>query len=121
MEDKDPELVKVWWHSHGNGACFWSGIDSSTIELFNNSWMVSIVGNRLGDYKARVDIYEPVRVSVDELPLEVHIPELEPDPGLELAIVDEINKKVRVKKWVYRGYQGSKWVYRGYQGSKWES
>jgi hypothetical protein len=87
----DPETLKLWWHSHGNGGCFWSGTDTSTIELFKNEWMISIVGNRQGDYQTRVDLYNPFRVSIDKIKLQLFQPV---DEVLREQLREEINSKV---------------------------
>ena len=87
----NPESLKLWWHSHVNAGCFWSGTDEATIERFSNGWMLSIVGNKLGEYKARVDLYEPFRITIDELPLTVAYPI---DKGLRVKVEDEIKEKV---------------------------
>jgi uncharacterized OsmC-like protein len=57
--------------------------------------MLSIVGNKDGDYLARVDVYNPIRVTVDELKVETYI---EREQELDTQIYFEIKRKVKVKK-----------------------
>lgn len=67
---KDPERIKFWWHSHAHMGAFWSGTDEATIERFNNMWMISMVSNKRGEYLARLDVFDPLRHTV-ELPMVV--------------------------------------------------
>jgi hypothetical protein len=92
VETKD---IKLWWHSHAGGCSFWSHTDEDTIDKLGNSWMLSIVGNKDGDYLARVDVYNPIRVTVDELKVETYI---EREQELDTQIYFEIKRKVKVKK-----------------------
>jgi len=92
QEGRDPELIKVWWHSHADMGCFWSSIDDSTIEKFKNEWMIAIVGNHHGEYKVRVDLYSPVRVVIDDLQLEVVVDD--PDEEMRAEVEAEIAAKV---------------------------
>lgn len=67
----NPEEYKLWWHSHVNGGCHWSQTDEDTCDRFKNGWMLSVVANKHGEYLARLDIYEPVRITLDRLQFEV--------------------------------------------------
>ena len=64
----------VWWHSHANGGTFWSGQDESCINELGKSLcaggniprpILSIVVNKKRGYLARVDIFKPVRFTVE--------------------------------------------------------
>jgi hypothetical protein len=92
---QDPSRFKLWWHSHVYGECFWSSTDEATCGRFNNDWMVSVVGNKYGKYRCRLDLFNPCRVTIDQLPLEV----FDPVPAdFRKAIEAEIATKVRRKK-----------------------
>jgi hypothetical protein len=95
-EGIDPNKVKLWWHSHANNHCFWSDIDDSTIDLFNNGWMISIVGNHMDTYLTRVDLYEPIRVGINEVKLKTY---LELGDEFKKGIQAEIQTKVIPKKY----------------------
>jgi hypothetical protein len=58
-EDIDPSALRVWWHSHGREAPFWSGQDEQTIEGFAPSAMVSVVIDHRQRRLARLDRYQP--------------------------------------------------------------
>ena len=74
----EPEKVRAWIHSHGNLSVFWSAQDDSCIEgLANESYLVSIVVNKRHEIRCRVDFFEPVRLTLDEVPLEVRVPALD--------------------------------------------
>lgn len=92
------EKVKLWWHSHVNMPVFWSNVDTATIDTLDTeqadeNWWLSIVGNKAGLRKARVDIYEPHRMFMDDLSIEMGL-----DLELKESIIKEIEEKVTVKK-----------------------
>src|SRR5262245_36277827 len=58
-EGVDPSGLRVWWHSHGREAPFWSGQDEQTIEGFAPAPMVSLVGDHRQRRLARLDRYRP--------------------------------------------------------------
>jgi hypothetical protein len=58
-EDVDPSGLRVWWHSHGREAPFWSGQDEQTIEGFAPVPMVSVVIDHRQRRLARLDRYQP--------------------------------------------------------------
>lgn len=101
------ELLKLWWHSHADMGVFWSGQDDSTIENFKNSWMLSVVANKKGEYLARLDFWEPFRMTLDDCPFFearfVH-------PDLQAEWKKEVEEKVKKPSVVSRvvwsqGYQ----------------
>jgi hypothetical protein len=102
-QGKDPSKLKVWWHSHPWGGLFWSGTDTASIDAFNNGWMISIVGCHKGNYKSRLDLYTPFRMTVDDLPLTIHLEE--PDEAFHAAIQAEIVEKVREKVATFHPWQ----------------
>ena len=85
------DQLRAWVHSHGTLDVFWSTQDDSTIEdLAGDPYLVSIVVNKSGLVKARVDLFKPVRITVDDIPVEV----LVPDMGLESQCEKEFKDKV---------------------------
>ena len=58
-EGVDPSALRVWWHSHGREAPFWSGQDEQTIEGFAPVPMVSVVIDHRQRRLARLDRYRP--------------------------------------------------------------
>ncbi len=86
---------KVWWHSHVNMEAYFSPTDISTIEMSSEfPYLVSIVTNKRGEDRARIDMYEPLRVT---LPVELELT-LEEDKKLKEICQLEIIEKVR-KQW----------------------
>lgn len=100
-EGRNPGDLKVWWHSHVNMSCFWSGTDAETIETFKNDWFISIVGNKSGIYRARLDLFEPFRYCFDELTLAIMVP---PMPEMKEAVEAEIKEKVKRKTYPIQSY-----------------
>ena len=89
-EDIDPSSLKLWWHSHVNMDVFWSPTDQNTIGKFSKEWMVSIVSNKQDKFKVRLDIFSPIRITLDDLPFTVEYNKVNND-----AIQAEINEKVQ--------------------------
>lgn len=57
--DQDPAALRVWWHSHGREASFWSGQDEHTIEGFAPVPMISLVIDHKQRRLARLDRFDP--------------------------------------------------------------
>ena len=100
--------IHLWWHSHVNMTVFWSQTDHDNIsDLKGMGWLLSIVGNKKGEWKARLDVYTPFRITLDDLPIQIY----EPVAGeLHADCRAEIEAKVRLRTY---GAQGS---HLGYQG-----
>lgn len=83
--------LRAWIHSHASMDVFWSRTDEDCIEgLHGDPYTVSVVVNRKGDVRARVDVFQPVRFVIDELPLQLRVPDL----GLEESCKAEFMTKV---------------------------
>ena len=68
---EDIAAYRVWWHSHVNMEAFFSTIDTGTIDTSTEfPYLISIVGNKRGEFKSRIDIFQPLRFT-QELTLEV--------------------------------------------------
>jgi len=93
-EGKDPATVRVWWHSHADMENFWSRTDKDTIaSCFLSDFMITMVGNKKGRLKVRLNIYKPSPVVIDYPPVELGA---SVDPELRAEAQAEIGKKVRV-------------------------
>ena len=91
MEDKDIGKLKLWWHTHAAMSVFWSGTDDNTIDGFRNTWMLSIVTNKAGNILGRIDIYNPIRITMNVDIIRV----AEVDQTMVEAVRAEIASKVR--------------------------
>ena len=72
LEDEgiDSGTLKFWFHSHGNLDVFWSSTDEDCIAgLANDNYFVSLVVNKAGDSLSRLDLFRPVRVTIDNVPI----------------------------------------------------
>ncbi|MDZ4338927.1 MAG: hypothetical protein U1B94_01765 [candidate division NC10 bacterium] len=99
-QGRDPALIRVWWHSHADADVHWSLTDQKTIKGFLGDYLISIVGNKRGEFLCRLDTPAPASQTIEDLPL---IPLGEPAvaDGPELgrlrrAILGEIREKVRI-------------------------
>ena len=75
QKGKEHEL-RVWWHSHADMGVFWSSTDDTNIQrLATEDFLVSIVLNKAWETRVRVDWFAPARVTFDDLPLHVLLPD----------------------------------------------
>lgn len=92
----NPKEIRLWWHSHHNMGTEWSGVDDDTAEEYfrenNYDYMISVVGNKSGEIRCRLDLYKPFSMSVDYLPPIVVFPE---DRVLKAECGREIKEKVK--------------------------
>ena len=89
-QGKETRLL-LWWHSHANMETFWSGTDNRTIQgLKSGSYFISMVVNKRFDIKARIELYSPVSISMDDIPVKV-LPEV---TNIPQEIKDEVQAKV---------------------------
>ncbi len=109
QDGKDPEGVKLWWHKHPIES--WSGVDQTNIDvaLKNDSWMLSIVKTPT-KFLARLDIYQPFRITMDELRvLEMKYANDELDALIKAEVAAKVKPKVRAI--VQTSYTGRDYVY----------
>ncbi len=68
--------LRFWWHSHVNMGVFWSGTDETCIKaLRGEGFILSIVFNKKGEYKARIDFdSEEFHAKFDDLEMYVETP-----------------------------------------------
>jgi hypothetical protein len=87
VQDDRMAEFRLQWHSHP-GEAYFSPTDMANIENFGatgGEWFISLVTNRHGDLRARLDMFRPVRVGTE---IEVCIYR-NPDPAmLERAEAD---------------------------------
>ncbi len=90
----DTARLRVWTHSHGLMEVFFSSVDERCIQSAfpQADWVLSLVTNLAGHIKARLSLYCPVRLDIDDLPVTIGLP-----PELEEAIRQEVEQKVRQK------------------------
>ncbi len=68
----DTGTLRFWFHSHSNLDVFWSPTDEQCISnLANGDYVLSLVTNKKGQMLARLDVFRPVRVTADQLPISV--------------------------------------------------
>lgn len=88
----DPSQITFQWHSHGNGGVFFSGEDVGTIGGYLNDHMASMVINKRGDIRCRLDLFKPFSLSLEVL-LMVEISR--PEDGMIRKCQEEVRKNVR--------------------------
>lgn len=61
------DALRLQWHSHP-GASFFSPTDRGNIENFGRAgaeWFISVVTNRQGELRARLDLFRPIRFGAE--------------------------------------------------------
>lgn len=97
-EGRDPASLCLWWHSHAEMEVDWSETDERTIANFIGDLMISLVGNKAGEFACRIDLFPPNGQTLGDLPLTV-IPrgDTEVDEaGLRKTIIAEMFEKLQV-------------------------
>jgi len=63
--------LRCWWHTHPDFNVFMSTTDTDTIERLGirTPWVVAICTNRKREVHARLDIFEPVQTTIENLEL----------------------------------------------------
>lgn len=89
----DASKMRLQWHSHVNMPAYFSAEDVDTIGNYMNDFMISLVMNKYGEYKCRLDLFKPFNLSL-EVPLLVRILTL-PD-ALVRDCEEEMTQNVKV-------------------------
>jgi hypothetical protein len=91
----DPRTLRLWLHSHADMGTFWSTTDAETIAgLCNDGFVLSIVTNKKGQMLARVDVFEPIRFTVDKVAVEPLFPEFNLRDACKAEIEAKVEKAV---------------------------
>jgi hypothetical protein len=64
VRGENPERLRLQWHSHVDMPASFSLIDTANIEQYDSDWMISLVVNRRGEYKVRLDVLRPFRMTL---------------------------------------------------------
>jgi len=94
---EDLRYWKLWWHSHASMETFWSNTDVNTIEDFDNempqdNWMLSLVTNYEAEMKIRLDIFAPIRCTINKIGWDISLDDFQ----LEREVENEIIEKVKI-------------------------
>jgi len=89
---EDPSLIKFWWHSHATMGVFWSGTDDTCAETLSKEYAFSLVVNKSGELRCRLDLYTPFRITFDGVKVTEIIQE---DSVLKEECEKEVKEKVK--------------------------
>lgn len=69
---KNPSNLKVWCHSHNTMATSPSGQDDITSKNYKTkTWMLTLIVNHKGEFFTRLNIYEPIEMQIEDIPVYV--------------------------------------------------
>lgn len=96
-------MANFHWHSHVNMGTFWSSQDESTIENIGKyiPTLISLVVNKRKEYKCRVDIFSPIRLT-QECGLDLFTKQY---PNIE-KIQKEVKEKVKEREYTVENKSG---------------
>ena len=84
----------LWWHSHAHMGVFFSNTDTDTIETSTEfPYLVSLVVNKKGEAKARLDYYTPLHGTVD-LTVEVETAPVSKNAEEIMEQIDELTERL---------------------------
>lgn len=112
-DNEDPGKLKFWWHSHANMGVFWSGTDDTCAETLSKEFAFSLVVNKAGDKRCRLDLYKPFRITFDGVKTEVLAPE---DTALKEECEKEVKEKVKAPYERYTNWKDRDNYEYGYNG-----
>lgn len=89
------ESLRFWWHYHpGKIGLLWSHTDEECVEeLRNGAWFVSTVFNPAMECRTRVDLYDPVRVTIDQAPTKLRFRDAHLRSTCEAAYTDRVRRR----------------------------
>lgn len=100
MKGISPLKLKYWWHSHVEMGVGWSKIDKDTMEktFQPQDYFVSTVGNKKGEQRTRIDLFSPMKATIDGIGLYVvHDDQVEYDKAIEDEIESLVTKMEIIK------------------------
>jgi len=103
-KNEDPSRLKFWWHSHANMGVFWSGTDDTCAETLSREFAFSLVVNKSGEKLCRLDIYSPIRITINQIKVEELIEE---DKSLKEMCEKEVKEKVKSPSYGYHHEKGA--------------
>lgn len=110
-------------HSHGGMSTFWSREDDDDIDRSGASpLMVSVLVNKKREMRVRVDIFDPIRVTIDDIgPLII----VQPNPEMLTSCKEEFDKLVTKAKYFSVGSplmtRPNAGYYRGFGGGRFDN
>ena len=61
----------LWWHSHAHMGVFFSKTDTDTMDASEFPYMLSLVTNKKHETLARFDVYKPIHLICENIPVEI--------------------------------------------------
>jgi len=108
VEKYGKNIQFVWWHSHATMGAFWSGTDTATMkEYAAGQWSMFLVVNIKGEYKFRVQMWDPIEAGED---IELGFIN-SPDTSVPKGIAEEV--AIKCSEETYVTY-GTSWKQRNY-------
>lgn len=121
-ENKNPELLKLHWHSHASMNVFHSATDEDNYAtLDNGEYLVSLVTNKNGHILGRVDFFLPFHTALINVPVYVDIgsSDVENKILVNMEKMKEESTKVGFGMWIENRYMPGQFSYDvGYGSSK---
>lgn len=117
QDDKDPNELRLHWHSHADMDTFHSCTDEENYsDLLHGDYILSLVLNRNGKILGRLDIKEPIRLKISGVPVYAVVPMGMAQPtqtriDANLKALDDYTEE-QAKKKQYTGFNNNwyRWI-----------
>lgn len=98
---EDCQKIIGHWHSHNTMSAFWSATDETFIEQYTapRGMAVFIVSSQKDGHRVRLEMYKPIKISIDEIELKS---EIDDNSELSQKMKEIIETKVKESKPVYQ-------------------
>ncbi len=91
---EDSSSLRLWVHSHGHSDVFWSSTDERCIRgLDGGEWVLSWVCNKANEDRLRLDLFQPLRLTIDHIGLQLHSADLGLADWCEQEFKDKVDER----------------------------
>ena len=102
VEKYGKNIQFVWWHSHAKMGAFWSGTDKNTMKEYGSGqWSMFLVVNVKGEYKFRIQMWNPIEAGED---IDLGFIN-KPDESIPKEILKEVEEKCTEERYTYGNWK----------------
>ncbi len=94
-QDKNPSMLRFWWHSHNSMTANFSHQDEKMgMQFAGTEYLISLVINHKGEMQSKMNIYNPIELVIDNINIEIDM------ENNNEAVIKECEKEIgkKVKK-----------------------
>lgn len=115
----DISRINFQWHSHVNMEVYFSNVDEANIGRWTGNYLVSLVMNKRGEWKCRLDVFKPLRFAQEvDLAIEWPFADAEIQDRVSADIEQNVKKHPASPQGLFPGKARRKTKARSSVGSK---